>query len=244
LRIIPVIDVLNGLAVHAVRGRRELYQPIKSTLCATANPLDVASVFRSIGFRELYVADLDAILRGRPSLGLCEHFAKTTGLHVMVDAGITTLANAGVVLATGISCLIIGTETLTDPKFVKEAVDKFGSERLCVSLDMRKGTLLTSTEKLNNLNPVAAAKYFETLGISSFIALDLERVGSLEGVDQHLLESLVRTIHGGIIAGGGIRDVSDLKILQRVGVSGALIATSLHSGAVTVKDLRDSNFLR
>jgi phosphoribosylformimino-5-aminoimidazole carboxamide ribotide isomerase len=196
-----------------------------------------------MGFEELYVADLDAILGDRPSLHLYKHLGKTAGSRLMVDAGIANLADAKAVLATGVSCLIIGTETLTDPKFVKEAVDKFGFRSLCVSLDMRRGRLLTNAVKLNNSDPVSAAKYFETLGISSFIALDLERVGSLEGLDEHLLEALVKTVGGEIIAGGGIRNVRDLKSLQSLGVNGALIATSLHSGAVTIKQLRDSNLV-
>jgi phosphoribosylformimino-5-aminoimidazole carboxamide ribotide isomerase len=65
VKIIPVIDVLGGRVVHAVRGRRKEYQPLKSTLCASTDPVDVAAALKALGFGELYVADLDAITRGQ-----------------------------------------------------------------------------------------------------------------------------------------------------------------------------------
>jgi len=62
MKIIPVIDVLNGIAVHGVRGERKRYQPLKSLLCKSADPIEIASAFESLGFSSLYLADLDAIL--------------------------------------------------------------------------------------------------------------------------------------------------------------------------------------
>ena len=62
MRLIPVMDLKDGLVVHAVRGERQRYQPVKSVLCPTAQPLDVALAFRDqLGLSELYIADLDAI---------------------------------------------------------------------------------------------------------------------------------------------------------------------------------------
>lgn len=242
LRVIPVIDVLNGVVVHAVRGERDRYRPVNSILCGSSNPLDVALTFRSLGFRELYVADLDAIMGGHPSLSLPEQLART-GLATMVDAGITNLADARALLATGTSRVVIGTETLTEPNFLKEAVDSFGGERIRLSLDMRNRRLLTRSSKLEELEPASAAGLFRNMGVTSFIALDLARVGSLQGPDTHLLETLVRTIPGEILVGGGIRNSDDLRELQSLGVQGALIATSLHSGAITIQQLAESNFI-
>lgn len=242
LRVIPVIDVLNGVVVHAVRGMREKYRPLESALCRTANPLDVASTFRSLGFRELYVADLDAILGGRLSLSLWRQL-RTTGLVTMVDAGTASLTNADALLATGVSRVVIGTETLTYPNFLREAIDRFGSDRIRLSLDMRNGRLLTRSDKLEGSDLLSAYKLFRSMGVTSFIVLDLARVGSLEGFDAQLLETLIKTNHGEIFVGGGIRDLSDLKKLEGIGVQGALIATSLHSGVLTIQQLENSNFM-
>ncbi|MCS7095879.1 MAG: HisA/HisF-related TIM barrel protein, partial [Nitrososphaerota archaeon] len=83
MKIIPVIDVLGGLAVHAVKGERRRYRPVKSVLCSSADPLEVAEAFKELGFREVYLADLDAIMGGSRSCGLYRRIKAETGLRLM-----------------------------------------------------------------------------------------------------------------------------------------------------------------
>ncbi|MDR2707803.1 MAG: HisA/HisF family protein, partial [Nitrososphaerota archaeon] len=61
MNVIPVIDVLNGIVVHAVRGNREEYKPLQSLLTFSVDPVEVATVFKLQGFSTLYLADIDAI---------------------------------------------------------------------------------------------------------------------------------------------------------------------------------------
>src|SRR5262245_59140568 len=62
MKIIPVIDLMDGLVVRARMGRRDLYRPITTPLSPTSEPIDVARGLRSVHpFDTLYVADLDAI---------------------------------------------------------------------------------------------------------------------------------------------------------------------------------------
>jgi uncharacterized protein related to proFAR isomerase len=49
VKIIPVVDVLKGIVVHAVRGKRKEYQPLKSVLCASTDPVEVAVALRAFG---------------------------------------------------------------------------------------------------------------------------------------------------------------------------------------------------
>ncbi len=85
LKIIPVIDILSGVAVHAVRGKREEYQPLKSVLCASSKPVDVAFAYKARGFKELYIADLDAILgKGKNSSVLKLYFVSAFFIFMSV----------------------------------------------------------------------------------------------------------------------------------------------------------------
>ena len=67
MRVVGVIDLKDGMAVHAVRGERERYRAVSSVITPDGgDPLALARAFRSqLGLEELYVADLDAITRGR-----------------------------------------------------------------------------------------------------------------------------------------------------------------------------------
>lgn len=238
MKIIPVIDILNGVAVHAVRGRRKEYQPLKSIFCDSADPVAVASAFKTCGFEELYIADLDAIMGKGENFSILERIAEATGLRLMVDAGICDLNQARQLLQRKVSKIIIGTETLPNLDFVKEAIESFGSDKVIVSLDLKEGKVLSASESLQSMSPLEFACKLEGVGVGELIVLDLARVGSGEGVDFALLKEILRSLKIKVLVGGGVRDAADLVKLKELGVQGALIATALHSGKITVNEFR------
>ena len=66
MRIVPVIDIKGGVVVHARRGKRESYAPLRSPLVQSSEPVAVARALTTLcRTRILYVADLDA-LAGSP----------------------------------------------------------------------------------------------------------------------------------------------------------------------------------
>ena len=71
-----------------VRGKRNEYQPLQSILCKSVEPLEVAKAFKTLGFSELYIADLDAITGGSVNFQVFKRIAEETGLKLMVDAGV------------------------------------------------------------------------------------------------------------------------------------------------------------
>jgi len=238
LKIIPVIDVLNGVVVHAVRGQRERYAPLRSVLCSSVEPLDVAETFERLGFMELYMADLDAIMGGVRNLALYRRLKAELSLNFMVDAGIADVQSAGEVLDAGVSKVVIGTETLPSFRVVADSVRVFGEDRVLVSLDTRSGRILSVSNEIKSMDPVKVAKRLEGLGVRRIILLDLDRVGSECGVNLNLLRRIMAETGLEVLVGGGVRSIEDLEILRDVGVYGVLLATALHNGRVGVEDLR------
>jgi phosphoribosylformimino-5-aminoimidazole carboxamide ribotide isomerase len=243
LKIIPVIDILGGVAVHAVKGRRSEYQPLKSTLCASANPLDVALAFKALGFSELYVADLDAIMTGRPNFAVLKQIADTTGLSLMVDAGVADLERAKKLLKSNAAKVIIGTETLPRLSFVREAVESLGRERVVVSLDLKGGKVIGRFELGKLSDPLDLLREFQGMGVEQLIVLDLDRVGSGEGVNTPLLNSALKNRRVKVFVGGGVRGIADLLELKKIGVFGVLVATAMHSGKITLAQLKQAGLL-
>ncbi len=239
MELIPVIDVLNGIAVHAVRGKRKEYKPLKSILCDSADPIAVASAFNTCGFEELYIADLDAIMGKGENFSVFERIAEATGLRLMVDAGICDLNQARQLLQHKVSKVIIGTETLPNLGVVKEAIERFGSDRVIVSLDLKAGKVLSKSESLQSMSALELACKLQGVGVGELIVLDLARVGSGEGVDFVLLDQLLKKVNMRVLVGGGVRDVADLVKLKALGIYGALVATALHSGKITMNELRE-----
>ncbi len=243
LKVIPVIDILNGRVVHAVRGKRKEYQPLQSILTKSTAPEEVVRAFKELGFSELYVADLDAIIDCSSSFRPLKTIADKTGIKLMVDAGITNIERAQKLINNGISKLIIGTETLQTEKFVEQAVDIFGSDRVVVSLDLKGDKILVKLGFDGCLNPICLLKDFKQKGVSQVIVLDLARVGSGEGINMNFLKEVIAEVGVDVYVGGGVRNINDLVELRQMGVSGVLIATALHTGKITVEQLKQEDLL-
>src|ERR1700754_4792698 len=82
MRVIPVLDLLDGHAVRAVRGDRANYRPVQSSLCATSEPLAVArALLAASGADTLYVADLGAIVAQRADTSTLAALCGGVNLH-------------------------------------------------------------------------------------------------------------------------------------------------------------------
>lgn len=229
--------------MHAVRGKRKEYRPLQSILCKSAEPLEVARAFRNLGFSELYVADLDAIIDCSMNFQTLKIIADKTGLKLMVDAGVTDIERAQKLLDSGVSKLIVGTETLQSESFVGEAVRLFESERVVVSLDLKGDKVLVKSGFDGFSDPLCLLREFKEMGVCQVIVLDLARVGNGEGVNVDFLKKVMGEVGVNVYVGGGVRDINDLVELANLGVSGALVATALHTGKISIDALKQEGFL-
>jgi len=240
MRILPVIDLKDGLVVRGVGGRRDEYRPIESRICADARFETVATAFANLGFTQAYVADLDAIEKGTGvfSAGAIERMgSELFSLELLLDAGIRDAAAARKLAAARfggrpLAGIVAGLESLGSPGTLRAILREVGPERLIFSLDMKHGVPLTSAPDWQDLSPLEIAKVAFRTGVRRFILLDLARVGMGEGVGT---EPLCRELRGlapeaEIIAGGGIRSAADLDSLAGAGCDAALVASALHDG--------------
>ena len=243
MKIIPVIDVLNGIAVHGIRGERKRYQPLKSLLCKSADPIEIASAFESLGFSSLYLADLDAILGKTANFSVYRQIMTETSIDLMVDAGVADIAKAREVMDTGVSKIVVGSETLRSLGFVSQAVSAFGEDKIVVSIDQKGGKVLSASDSIALMDAVSFAQKLASLGVRQIILLDLDRVGTEHGINRTVLRTLLEQTRGEVLVGGGIRSLQELEQLRTLEVSGALVATVLHNGKVTVDELKAAGFL-
>ena len=238
MRVIPVIDLKGATAVHAVRGERERYRPLHSEIVAGSDPVEVTRAVRdTLGLDELYVADLDAIAGRSAHRETIAALAREA--RVMVDAGVTAVAEVGRLLELGAARVVIGTETLADERALERLRAELPEARLVLSLDLRAGRVLSPQPELQRLGGPEALARLGGSGLREAIVLDLARVGSGTGPDVSLVRELsARFPELELLAGGGVRDAADLRALADAGAAGALVATALHSGALGRDDLR------
>ncbi|NLI91672.1 MAG: hypothetical protein GX434_05535 [Peptococcaceae bacterium] len=253
-KVIPVLDLKNGMVVGGHKGERHKYQPVKSMLTSSKEFADVMEAFsQHLGLREFYVADLDALMSSgkKDQLGLIAAVKKNMAFpySIMLDAGIRDSESIAKVLKTGVEKIIIGTETLISLDTLPEIINKFGAQQLVVSIDTKESGVISSSSEIAQLSPPEVIKEVRKTGIDQFILLQLSRVGTGEGVDKKLIQECVRALikdkssGGSLILGGGVSGYEDLKWLAQNGVEGALVATSLHEGRLNREAIEKLNDL-
>lgn len=230
MRIVPVLDLKGGVVVHARRGQRADYAPLQSPLVQGSEPVAVARALCAVCHtRTLYVADLDA-LAGQPA-----DEATLSALGAVadpwVDAGATTPERAAVLERAGVARNVIGTESIGPGRHV----DPSSAPPLVLSVDLRDGRLISPDPALAGREPAAAASLAQALNVRELLVIDLARVGSGSGPPLDAVAELARALPGvDIYAGGGVRHDDDLRALEAAGAAGALVATALHAGRLTL----------
>jgi phosphoribosylformimino-5-aminoimidazole carboxamide ribotide isomerase len=246
--VIPVIDLKDGVVVHARMGIRAHYRPIATPLAPSSVPLDVVGGLLSLyPFATLYVADLDAITgtgNNRNVVQSLRHAFPFLGLWV--DSGIANqtaaddwlgapgaggatgaggASGAGGAPGAGLGDLVLGSETLIDDGLIRHFA---GRPDVVLSLDFRGDAFQGPPELL--ADPAAWPH--------RVIVMTLARVGSNAGPDFERLRDIRDRAPGhAVYAAGGVRDTRDLMQLKCAGIAGALIASSLHDGRVRGADI-------
>lgn len=220
MQIIPVIDLKDGVVVHARQGKRDTYRPIHTDLCPSADVFDVMGAYLNLyEFQTFYIADLDALEKkgGHETLILtvAEHFPEHS---FWLDSGFPPCP-------------------LTDspPKNIKTVLgsESFQNETVNLLETYAKDFILSL-----DYSPKAglgASSLFTTSALwpNDIIIMTLGRVGSGSGPDLEKLSAFCGHYPDkNFIAAGGIRNLEDLLTLKSLGIRQALVASSLHSGAI------------
>jgi phosphoribosylformimino-5-aminoimidazole carboxamide ribotide isomerase len=221
VEVIPVIDLKGGEVVHAQRGERDSYRPVRSQLCQGSEPVAVvAGLLTVYPFATLYVADLDAIqARGDSTASVRQIRQRFPELRLWVDNGLADPAACRDWLARDLSDLVLGSEAQRDRAALDALSDDDARRHLILSLDYKNDRFLGPPDLLSA----------PSLWPDRIIVMTLSRVGSRGGPDLDLLRRWRHEVPAKkIFAAGGVRGGEDLLALADCGISGVLVATALH----------------
>ncbi|CAD5372159.1 Nickel transporter [Rubrivivax sp. A210] len=230
IQLIPVIDLLQGRVVRAVRGDRRSYKPVVSQLCGSSEPLEVATILcEHCDAGRLYVADLDALMGGvAQQAALQALLAGLPDTELWLDAGFADAAAAQALLAAlGPQAArvvpVLASESLRSRRALEEAfaATSLGRDRAALSLDRRDGQRLDT----------AGCWDAPELWPQRVIVMTLERVGSGAGPDLETMAALRRLApQARLVGAGGVRSAADLAQAAAAGAEAWLVASALHDG--------------
>jgi phosphoribosylformimino-5-aminoimidazole carboxamide ribotide isomerase len=218
--LIPCIDLQRGKAVQLVHGRkREL---------AVADVMSLLLKFKK--YEWLHVIDLDAAMgKGNNSelaRKLCLEAAKRFGMKVRVGGGIRTVRRAEEITKCGAHQVIVGSAAFKNGKinapFLRRLRTRVGRPAIVVALDTAKGHVVIKgwREKLR----IRAEQVMEQLKpfCAAFLCTDVDREGTMSGVNLKWFEQLRSATSHPIIAAGGIKAQPEIDALERMGMDAAV----------------------
>ncbi len=233
--VIPAIDLKDGQCVRLRQGRME-----DSTVFSD-DPVKVARQWQAQGARRLHLVDLNGAFAGEPVNGqVVEDIARACpDLPLQIGGGIRDTGTIDYYLKAGVSYVIIGTQAVKNPPFVKEVCEKFPG-RIIVGLDAKDGYVATDGwAEVSSVHVIDLARKFADAGVEAIIYTDIARDGMMQGANIEATAALAAASDIPVIASGGVSSLDDIMALQAVartetgaGIMGAITGRAIYEGAL------------
>ncbi len=236
--IYPAIDVRDGRVVRLAQGdyaRETRYGD---------DPFALACAYAEAGARWLHLVDLDAARTGGFTLhALVERMGRETGLELQTGGGVRKIEDIAGLLGAGAARVVVGTLAVTQPETLVEWLARFGPERICAAIDVRRdatGRWCAATHGWTASDAVDALPLIEVLatgGLRHVLSTDIARDGMLCGPALDWYGELGERVPSVQVQGsGGVRDLADVGALRTAGCSGAIIGRALLEGRFELRD--------
>ena len=227
----PAIDLVGGKAVRLFKG------DYAQMTVYSDDPVSVARDFQRAGAKRMHLVDLEAAKSGIPANAeTIRDIAEQTDLFLEVGGGIRNMEILKTYLDLGVDRAILGTAAVTDPQFLKEAVETYG-EKVAVGVDLKDGYVaIKGWTETSELTADAFFTQMEALGVKTVICTDISRDGAMKGTNRELYKSLSETYAIDLIASGGVSTMEDVKALAVMNLHGAIIGKAYYIGAIDLKE--------
>ena len=229
--IFPAIDLYDGKAVRLYKG------DYAQMTVYSENPPEIAETFCQQGADCLHLVDLEGAKTGEtPNLDTIKRIRAAAPLFIEVGGGVRSMAVVERYLEAGIDRVILGTAAVTDPAFLREAVETY-KERIAVGVDIKDGKVAIRgwTEK-SGLDAFDFCRELQSIGVRTIICTDISKDGAMQGTNRALYGELSKTFSLNIVASGGVSSIDDIKALRALDLYGAIIGKAYYTGAIDLKE--------
>ncbi len=225
--IFPAIDLKNCKVVR-------LYKGDFSTVHQVADdPIATAKAFLAAGARHIHMVDLDGAKDGVRQNGDIVRAVAETGLRLELGGGIRSMADLEAVFALGVWRAVIGSAAVSNPDFVREAIGRYGPQRIAVGIDAKDGLVRTAGWTENaGIDYLSFAKQMESIRVKYIIFTDIDTDGTLSGPSLGRLTELQKAVSCSITASGGVSGNQDIRTLRDMGLYAAIIGKAWYAGAI------------
>ncbi len=229
--VIPAIDLKEGKVVRLFKGDFEKVKVYPSS------PEDMAKFFEELGFKRLHVVDLDGSIEGVPvNISSIRLIRKAFSGLVEVGGGIRNSETCKLLHEEGIDFFVIGTLALKEPKTFEQILELFPN-RVVLAVDSKGGKVAVGGWKEeSSLKPQELASIYDSKALWGYLYTNIDRDGTLEGVDVNPYREFKAFTKKPVLASGGVASLEDIKKLMGV-VEGVVVGKAIYEGRIDLKEL-------
>jgi cyclase len=239
-RIIPCLDVADGRVVKGVNF---------VNLIDAGDPVELAHKYFLEGADEITFLDINASKQGRSTVTeLVSRTARSVFIPLTVGGGVRSVDDVAKLLEAGADKISISSAALLRPELVSEIANKFGSQVLVVSLDLKRtpehpgGFTVTSHggSVEESIDAIEWVKRVQELGAGELLVNSIDTDGTKSGFDIELLQRVLEVATVPVIASGGAGRVEDFVNAAETGVNALLAASVFHSNSLSISTVKSA----
>ncbi len=239
-RIIPCLDVKDGKVVKGTNFKN---------LKIVGDPIELAIRYYNEGADELCFLDIAATIEGRKTMvELVKKIAKKIFIPFTVGGGIKTIEDIEILLKNGADKVCFCTKAVEDPNIIMEASQRFGSQAIVISIDVKKNNnywelYIYGGKKATGINAIEFAKKCETLGAGEILLNSLDADGTNKGYDLEITKLIAESVNIPVIASSGAGSLGQIYDVFLKGKADAALAASIfHYGKYSIAEVK--NYLK
>jgi cyclase len=216
-RVIPALLLRNNGLVKTTQFKDPKY---------VGDPINAIRIFNEKEVDELMLLDITASKENRePNFEMIEQIAGECFMPLAYGGGVRTVEQAQRIYALGVEKICLQTSALENPGLVTELAQRFGSQSVMVSVDVKRNWMgkpqLYSSAKASSLGSdwVERTQQLVKAGAGEVLLNAVDKDGTLQGPDLPLIEQLSQAINVPLIAVGGVGSMGDIKAAVNAGAS-------------------------
>ncbi len=237
--VFPAIDLRDGKVV-----RLEMGDPTRESVFSD-DPAEVARRFLVQGAKWLHVINLDGAFgdeqkarKNELAIRKIVEVTKEFEAKIQVGGGLRSVEVIERLVSMGVGRVILGTLAVNQPESVLDWLQRWGTERIAVSLDLRGGKM--QTHGWLQSSEIQPEKWLEGLvrqGVRWVMVTDVERDGMLSGANPKEALRLKIDADLRIVLAGGVSSMADIQAARLIGLAGVIIGRALYTGELSLSEV-------
>ena len=232
--IIPAIDLKDGEVVRLYKG------DYKQKTIYSKNPEEIAKKFEELGAKCVHIVDLDGAKDGKClNYETIDKIRKSIKIPIELGGGIRDEKTVELYLdKLKINRIILGTAALNNPDFLQKMLNKYGSEKIMVGVDVKEdGYVMTSgwIEK-SKFQYTEFIKKLENIGVKYIVVTDISKDGTLKGPNFEMYKTIKNFSEIKFIVSGGIKDRRNVEDAKKIDAYGCIIGKAYYEGKIDLKE--------